>query len=592
MTNAMNAQPDLLAIVGGDADLLTRPSNNGYRRLQTSNPGAALWARSNDRRIATHVDGDSITAFFGVTTTADPIGVIASMNKALAVEFQADPYLLVGHFAAISNANDALSILTDHMGSVPVYVTSCAGREDSWVAGTNLADVAMLAGRTEIDPVSSFEFVHAGRITAPHTIFTNVARVSAGTVLEFGLGTKTVSRSETPYWVPRDRGERADLDRVANELAATMRANLGALSSQYPELVILMSGGEDSRFLAKSCREIRPTSDDLRGVIFVDAPNREWRLAQAAARLIKINLAARVRSSDHYTRAISPTVSLVGGGIDLTHAHSIGLIESAEADLFLDGWAADSIFKAHTFKTTSTKIRGVQVSLEHPDISPTVLGPEFLKQDETGRRVLARREHKLSQLLEFRGPAEASAWMSLWPISDHLEYGLFASNWRSRPSASPFLFANLVAVAAAVPVEQKVNRRLFHRAFSSSLGVAGWIPRTGGEIPRLGARSNLVATNVMKVVFRLMAQVERWRGNTVAQGPWQSFETRRTAVREAMESAPPSLLLEADRLAQGVSGLNAAESSLSDAINRWSTDQSNRVLQLASLLDQLPPSDD
>jgi hypothetical protein len=56
-----------------------------------------------------------------------------------------------------------------------------------------------------------------------------------------------------------------------------------------------------------------------------------------------------------------------------------------------------------------------------------------------------------------------------------------------------------------------------------------------------------------------------------------------------MESAPPSLLLEADRLARGP---DATGSSQSDAITRWSTDQSNRVLQLASLLDQLPPSDD
>lgn len=589
MTNEMNVQPDLLAIVGGDADLLTRPSNNGYRRLETSNPCAALWVRSNDRRIATHVDGDTITAFFGVTTTADPIGVIASKDKALAVEFQADPYLLVGHFAAISGASSSLSILTDQVGSVPVYVATCANNDGSRVVGTNLTDVAVLASRTDIDPVSAFEFVHAGLITAPHTIFSDVTRVGAGTILELGSETESFSRLETRYWVPDGGGGSADLDRTARNLNATMRANLDALSSQYHELAVLMSGGEDSRILAKSCRELRPTSNDLRGVIFIDAPNREWRLARAAARLIKIDLTARVRSSDHYTQAISPTVSLVGGGIDLTHAHSIGLIEPSEADLFLDGWSADSIFKAHTFKTSSMKIGRVQVSLEKPNVSPTDLGPEDWKQDETGRRVLARRELKRSQLLEFRKPAEATAWMSLWPISDHLDYGFFASNWRSRPSASPFMFANMVSLAAAVPVEQMVNRRLFHRAFSSSLGVAGWIPRTGGEIPRLGPRSNLVATNVMKVVFRLMAQVQRWRGNTVAQGPWQSFETRQAAVREAMESAPPSLLLEADRLARGP---DATGSSQSDAITRWSTDQSNRVLQLASLLGQLPPSDD
>jgi hypothetical protein len=97
-----------------------------------------------------------------------------------------------------------------------------------------------------------------------------------------------------------------------------------------------MSGGEDSRILAKSCRGIRPTSDHLRG----DLHRRSQQgveLAQAAARLIKVDLAARSRSTDHYTRAISSTVSLVGGGIDLTHAHSIGLIEATEADLFIDG---------------------------------------------------------------------------------------------------------------------------------------------------------------------------------------------------------------------------------------------------------------
>lgn len=589
--NTHSNQPDILAAVGAPAALSEAVGGHGYRRVGTSDSGIALWTRSDDVRITTRTDLVASTAFFGVTTTPNPLEVLNALPGDLSVVLGADPFVIVGHFAAMRLEAGSLGVLTDHLGSVPVYFASANARSGGWIVGTNLTDVALLAGRTDIDPVSAFEFVHEGMITSPHSIFADVSRVGPGTLCTFAPDETPGPATEIRYWCPAPAGSPTDLGEAANAIAATMRANLGALSSQFSRLVLLMSGGEDSRILAKTCRALNPRSNDLRGVIFIDAPNREWRLANSAARMIGVELSARTRAADHYTNSIPASVSLVGGGIDLTHAHSIGLVEPDEADLFVDGWAADSIYKAHTYKRKSLRIQGVQLSLEKPDVTPSPVGPEDWIHHETGSQVLLRREAKRSQLLEFRSPLEADAWMSLWPISDHRDYGFFASNWRSRPSVSPFLFANMVASATAVSAEQLMNRQLFHRAFSSLLGTAGWIPRTGGQIPRLGARSNLVATNVVKVVFRFMSQVERWRGGTVAQGPWQSFTTRRAAVSEAMAAAPPSLLLEADRLARGVSG-EPDDHALSDAIGRWSTDQSNRVLQLSALLDQVRDRDD
>ena len=71
-------------------------------------------------------------------------------------------------------------------------------------------------------------------------------------------------------------------------------------------------------------------------------------------------------------------------------------------------------------------------------------------QYAVGQSVLARRASKMSLLATFREPVEAPTWMSLWPISDHGEYSMFATNWRLRPSASPYMFGNVVDVAAAV----------------------------------------------------------------------------------------------------------------------------------------------
>lgn len=581
-----NIRADVMATLAGSASVAQTLIALGYRQLSDPHARVSMWVRSDDARLGTHRTESCCAAFFGVSTTDTSEALAESLCRDLFTELDDDPHRVIGHFAGFVATADTLTVLTDHVGSVSVHTAVPGGAAGVRVVGTNLADVAAVSNRTDMDRTSVFEFVQTGVVTYPHTIYDRITRLAPGSMATFEADGGGLVFSEDPYWRPALPSAHTDLDASAGEFAKAMGANLTGLAAHHDRLLLLMSGGEDSRALAHGLKRIRPVGEDVEAAIFLDGPNREWWLARTAAQRVRIRISARYREPDHLTKRLEQTVGLTGGGVDLLHAHSVGLLSDDEADLFIDGWAADSFHKGHTLNVRRRKLLGVQVSLDKAESAPGRTYPGHWHESGVGRRAIARREAKLDWLQAIRnGSPDVAAWQSLFPISDHPDFGMFATNWASRPTASPYMFANLVDISAALPPAQRLNRMLFQKACGARLGSAGWIPRTAGQIPRLSARANIVATPVVKALFRLSDTYQSWRGSAVAQGPWQSFSTRRAAVQEAILAVSEARMDQVDRLGRGLEA-SGPRPQAPDSIGGWSTDQGHRLIQMAELLDQ------
>jgi hypothetical protein len=88
-------------------------------------------------------------------------------------------------------------------------------------------------------------------------------------------------------------------------------------------------------------------------------------------------------------------------------------------------------------------------------------------------------------------PNSAAEWMRIWPITQERSTPYIQANRRLFRSYEPFMNARLVKAAAAIPVEWKLNRRLFSIAMRPLWGRLGWIPHSECHLPVLHFWANL-----------------------------------------------------------------------------------------------------
>ena len=484
--------------------LFSRTSELGYRALPRLMDGTYLFVRGQRIDLAESRHCSAIV--IGCTTVSDPakrlLEAIERSGSSLRAQFA-----VVGHFAAVVDSPRGVCVVTDHVGSISVHAAESEPKGLGRVVGTDLSDVAELSGRRRIDPVSAREFIVRGAITFPNTIREGVFRCPPGSVI-----TVAHDRLEsTHYWTPSTPDRTPDsLEDVAVHGREIMMSNLQSTIANLARVTIFFSGGEDCRVLGSLLRKTAPAALRLRAVTFLDHPNREQRLARWSARLLGLPLETRFRSPSHYVESIHRGLRLTGGGIDLTHNHAMGLVNPLEADLFIDGWTADSYLKGW--------------ALEHSLATGVSLTGDREPCDEIDSAVVERRVRRLKELQDLRGEDDAPSWLSLWPISDHLDFGNLGVNLRARPSISPYMFGNFVDAIRAVREHQKFGRGIFWPMFGRTMGLAGWIPRSGGELPALQPRWSGMPTRVVRRLFRLEDRMLQRLGRFRSQGPWQSVD--------------------------------------------------------------------
>ena len=336
---------DLLVVVPGHTGDPTPPDVRGYRGVATALGGSAhvLQSEGPAERIDSHVREHSSFWVGGVTDHRNPATVLADWLVPPGELSASSAPPLVGHFVAACFSDERLCIWTDHLGTVPVF--RATGRDGQQFLGTDLWTVAHLSGRTSIDPVSAQEFMGRGAVTSPFTIFDGITRLGPATQSCISAQGSGGRLTQTQYWVPSAEGAPTDVHDAGRMLGGAVSAFLDSVMALHERPLVLLSGGEDSRVVAALASRNRARGG-LRGVIFLDHPNRELHLARSAALILGVGLEPRWRPVDLYTADMTERLRRIGPGVDLRHAHAWGMLSSADSDLVLHGFGADFLVKA------------------------------------------------------------------------------------------------------------------------------------------------------------------------------------------------------------------------------------------------------
>jgi hypothetical protein len=537
------------------AHLADSIANLGYRQVVSGSSGISLFVRGD--RVHRERQSERIAVVLGCTTSRSPASRLLENCDEPSGRLR-DPFALVGHFAGVVSGPGGTCVITDHVGSISVHVGRSRHDDRIQALGTHLPDVAAVTGREYIDPVSAREFVLRGAITFPHTIRRDVTRLPPAVVTKIDSET----RVDHHYWTPSaPERDPTSMDDVAGRARSIMQENLRSALDGVERTLLFFSGGEDCRVLGGLVASDRTIGTTLRGAIFLDHSNREHRLARWSSKLLGIPLDIRLRTPSHYVDTIEAATLLTGGGIDLNHNHAMGLVDPGEADLFVDGWTADSYLKGW--------------ALEHAlatGLSPLEDGDP---RDDVDEAIIDRRARRLSVLEDLRGGEDAPSWTSLWPISDHLDYGNLGVNIRARPSISPYMFGNFIDAILPVRERRKFDRALFWPMFGRSMGLAGWIPRSGGQLPRLAPHRSRLVTRFVRRLFRLEDGLTKRIGRSRSQGPWQSPNLPDAALDMLASRLAPARI-------RYIEGLLASGQTID---NLGSVGRKHRMIQLAMIAD-------
>lgn len=431
-----------------------------------------------------------------------------------------------GTFAAVFCAGTRAFIVTDVSGSIPVFF---GGNSQTMHIASKADTVAHAIGYAQTDIVSMADFLQNGAVCHPYTLFEGVRVAPPASVSEVSGD----QLSPSLYWTPDEGGFRGTLTEGAKQLRETLQTALAKGLVDTSKVTVMFSGGEDARSLVP----LLPKPKVYRLRLIADAANRECCLASKAARSLGFDADLITRDSDHYRKQFINKVRWVGAGHDVRHFHVFG--STAEimhhADAVVGGLGSDKLFKSDYLSNVANKARESflpeRLLKPNPDKLMNVGTPDSMKwmRPEISRAVWQRRQHHHKLLLTFR-PASAGSWHTLWPLGSHSQaHSQFLNNLRYGPRVvEPFLCAATYKLAAIMPDDWKVDRKVFALAVIPPLGRAGWVPTSSGRIPALNGRWGRIAQFTIKS-WRVLYdewQKKRHPRSFGGQGPWSSDHKR------------------------------------------------------------------
>jgi hypothetical protein len=177
-------------------------------------------------------------------------------------------------------AADSTFLLTDIVGSCHSFVR----QREGWTAISNSSLLLASLGETQLDLVAAQEFLAGGIVYENRTLFSDVRKLSAGTIYRFEGPALTEERR---YWsVSGLTPDSLSGDRAVGALAEEIRAGARRIYRIYPRIVCDLTGGYDSRTLAAGLRSAGiPLSATVSGP--VQSP--DVRVSKALARIADIS---------------------------------------------------------------------------------------------------------------------------------------------------------------------------------------------------------------------------------------------------------------------------------------------------------------
>jgi hypothetical protein len=421
-------------------------------------------------------------------------------------------------FVCLDKKTRTLDVATDLMLFIPVYEYRHA---DELVLSSHVDVAARLSSRQhDLDMASIADFVMHGVVTYPFTAYSGVRQVKPACVSMFDLSVPGARLTEQrTYWMPTETRGFAHLGQAAEMLRHGLLDYVGRVTEGMTEVAEFLSGGEDSRAVAG----MLPARLKRDGYVFLDGMNREGRIAHKVAEAYGVDLHVHVRSPEHYAKIIADASRLVGFGHQYAHVHALGLHAACGLDRYaavFGGYLADSLLKgAYILKRKSvSRMHWVPEFFVPGETRTAEIRHPFL-DPEVCREVTDRRRSHFQRVAALR-PKTAHEWFTLWPATMRATIPFFHSNRRLFRSYEPFMNCQAVKLSATVPIQWKLNRRLFMAAVGPFLEKSRWIMHVDGYFPSLPWSANVIPRQLLSLV-RKFGRLTRTVTGT--QGSWTDW---------------------------------------------------------------------
>lgn len=459
-------------------------------------------------------------AFLGGGDPTHGTALIRERFKAGKLRFAED---LSGPFAilCLDKAAATLTVVTDIMMFLPVYRYDDGG---AVMLASHVDALAVAAGKVNaFDEASLVDFVLNDVVTYPFTAYASIRQCPPATALSFEVRNGKVVRSDArEYWRPDEVTSYGSLDQAAVALRDCVCDYVQRVTSGLDHVAQFLSGGEDSRAIAG----LLPARLKRDGFVFVESRNREARISEQVASAYGVNLHVHLRAVSHYADVLPDASRLTGLGHQYCHAHSMGIHVPCglpDYPAVFGGFLSDSFIKGYYTR----KIRRIsrmrvlpQFFIKGETRTREIVNPAFAP--ELTRIVTERRREHFARVLEMRRRS-AHEWFTLWPATMRATVPNIYVNRRLFRSYEPFLGSGVVRISAAVPVEWKLNRKLFNRAMRPFLKQSRFIVHGDGWFPYYPWWVNTIPRQLISWSRKIGRKTGRIKGNQASWTDWKKL---------------------------------------------------------------------
>ena len=401
--------------------------------------------------------------------------------------------------AGLSLSPTSVRLHTDAMGAIPVFVRHLDGRVAFSSSVDCLAHVG--PGGLHPDPQAWAEIIAGGTVMSTRTAFLEIARLPPGSSLRLDAEGIHEDQDLDPFpvtrTVPGDReAARESIDRLTSALSRI----------RGDELVVPLSGGWDSRFIAKVATNL---SRSIHTVTAADEFGREDEPGWAKRVAERLGLPNdQLEPPNDWWEAFKFAVSVQDYLTSRNH-WLVPLRRYLEASRspILDGLGGDVFIRMNVPDHLADADASTIVSGIHERFAPDLAGHGLLAED-----VAAEIDHQVQRTVEAHWDLVKEHPARLHLLNYHLRtptgIGLVPTTLLARggaPLALPFLAAEVLEFTASVDPRDKRSGRWYQQIMAALGDGMDEIPSTNDTKPQLRLRRRVdLAPHVLQEVTRCL----------------------------------------------------------------------------------------
>lgn len=464
--------------------------------------------------------------------SVDSAGYCAELYESHGMEFVGG---LNGNCVVLVHDEEAgeLSVVTDRLGSIPVY----HARTDDGVAFST--DIDNVARRPEVETEFDLGYLHEylvyRRTFGVKTPLTGIEELQPATVSTIDLEDGSIDTER--YWQPRFRPQEVSFDAFADEFTRTFKQVIDEWRRDDLRYGALLSGGSDSRL------NLAALGSDVTAFHMADWMSREARTAERVAIESGNEFVFLRRDPNYQASALDRNRAFSNFNGWFTQGYASGFEReiTSRVDVLLSGMYADTLFKGHAVPSPSCSL-GPIGNLTLPIESSIDSLPEFIDwllesapSDDSLplstdlRSVLEENVYRDGDGIVHHGVRYDSIddlvyTSGYFPLTNDDDI-IFRNSLRSMlPYRTPFLDNRLVDLSLRMPIRYRLRRNVINAAIKRLDPKLASIPH---------AHTGLSLDHSFPVDYLGRTFYALWRKHAMGESPPQSHLSNGSWINDA-----------------------------------------------------------